>query len=314
MSQFNQNGEPTVEVDVSGVNPDLPVGVVPGVQVGDGVIPAPDPNFLFSTDDADYVLDSGAQLTFEQQQEEIRKLQAEKARLESLQEQKQVFESGFNTMTEKLGQLTQSQQDAYQKMLEKQAADQAKLLQSRQQAPALPSYSNEQFATEIFTNPAEAVQKWALVNLGPVIQGLKQQNAQLQQRLDNVSTRSQYGDIYSKYGNEVEIQAQQLASQGVSNPYELAAKIVRGAHADELIQPNVQPAVPVQQNVPTPQPPQPTPQSYSPTAAQVPRPPQGQRVKKQIPQSLYNEWYQMALEKGLDPEKYASKKALYYEG
>jgi regulator of replication initiation timing len=307
------NQEPMVEVETNTDGLVPPAGVIPGVQVEPQVT---DENVLFSNDENDFILDTGAdnQMTPEQQQEEIKRLQAEMAKREELQNQQQVFQSGFETMADKFGDVAKTQQEAYKKLQQQQAAELAQLRQQTQSQP-VSTYTDEAFGSEIFTNPAQAVRKYLVTNVGPVFNQLRQENAQLRQRLDSVSSQTQYSEVYTKYKPEIEFQAQQLATQGVKNPYELAVQIVKGKHVEDFVQtdqsasPIQQPAQPVQ---PTRQPGQ---QSFSPTASQVPKAPvQQTRGKKRIPQSLYNEWVAEANEKGLDVKHWTQLKAEHYEG
>lgn len=309
-----QSNEPTIEVDTNLVPPE---GAIPGVQVN---TPANE-EVLFSTDENDYVLDPGEKMTPEQQLEEIKRLQAEMAKHEELQNQQQVFKSGFETMADKFGDVAKTQQEAYKKLQEQQAAELARLQQQqKQQTVQQPNYTDEQFATELFTNPGEATKKFLAATIGPVFQQQQQTIQQLRQQLDAVSSKSQHNDVYSKYGQEVELQAQQLAVQGVKNPYDLAAQIIRGRHAEDFVQqPQVvqeQQPQQIQQPQPVSQPARPVvQQSFSPTASQIPKGVvQQNKGKKRIPQSLYNEWVQEANEKGLDVEHWTHLKAKYYEG
>ena len=317
MGELNQqiNPEPVVEVDT---NLTPPADTIPGIQVSQSAV-SNEEDILFSTDDQDYVLDKNdTPMTLEQQREEIKRLQAEMAKREEFQNQQQVFKSGFETMADKFGDVAKTQQEAYKKLQEQQAAELAKLRQQQQVQPQQPGYSNEDFANEVFSNPGQAIQKYLVANVGPLFQQQQQTIQQLRQSLDAVSSRSQYGNLYTKYEHEIQLQAQQLGAQGVKNPYELAAQIVRGRHVEDFVVQDTQPQVlqnqsqqPIQSQ---PQPQRPlVQQSFSPTAQQIPKNPNPQtRGKKRIPQSVYNEWIALANEKGLDPVQFTQMKAEYY--
>lgn len=91
-------------------------------------------------------------------------------------------------------------------------------------------------------NPAEFVQK-ALDKFGkeqvaPALSYLRQENMQLRSKLDKqeVGQSDTNKMVMDDYGDEVEQKAQQLISQGVSNPYAAAVREVGWDHMAEIQQ------------------------------------------------------------------------------